>query len=94
MQYGARWDVMRAKNGKTLSNSCLKGLHADCLHVLKPYVQDWNLPDTQGNTPLHLVQSMHELVPQLVALGADPNRSNNAEKLRCTRPALVKIVSA
>ncbi|GFF74982.1 hypothetical protein IFM62136_08957 [Aspergillus lentulus] len=40
MQYGARWDVMRAKNGKTPSDSCLKGLHADCLDVLNPYVQD------------------------------------------------------
>ncbi|GFF43289.1 hypothetical protein IFM58399_06897 [Aspergillus lentulus] len=38
MQYGAGWDVMRAENGK--SNSRLKWLHADCLDVLIPYVQD------------------------------------------------------
>ncbi|GIK04383.1 hypothetical protein Aspvir_008465 [Aspergillus viridinutans] len=40
MRYGARWDVIRAKDGKMPLHTCLEGFHADCLDVLKLYVQD------------------------------------------------------
>ena len=79
IHHGARCDVIREKDGKT-------PLHIWCstfrskldIQCLRPYIKDWNVPDSNGNTPLHLCARDSEGVcKQLIDMGVDVNRRNH-----------------
>ncbi|KAJ5091685.1 hypothetical protein NUU61_006555 [Penicillium alfredii] len=76
IRHGARWDVIRERDGKTpLHTCCEMSSFDDQIDVLRPYIKDWNIPDADGNTPLHLLAG--DARKQLLSMGADVNRKNN-----------------
>ncbi|KAL4989608.1 ankyrin repeat-containing domain protein [Aspergillus falconensis] len=78
MRYGARWDA-RTLDGKTPLHTCFKFDRDEDPELLKPYISDWNIADSKGNTVLHGTQwGGNALLKKLVELGADPNRRNHA----------------
>jgi ankyrin repeat protein len=79
MRHGAQWTVARKSDGKTPLHTCLEDHYSLDVDLLAPYITDWNIPDANGNTPLHLLQERSESnVRKLVDLGADLSRRNHA----------------
>ncbi|KAL5333308.1 ankyrin repeat-containing domain protein [Aspergillus crustosus] len=77
LRYGARWDTLRKSDGKTPLHVCLEKRKEDIeISLLRPYVEEWNIPDSKGNTLLHVARG-EELVVQLVDFGVDVNRKNH-----------------
>ncbi|RJE23232.1 NACHT domain protein [Aspergillus sclerotialis] len=79
MRHGARCDVIREKDGKTpLHTWCSSFSFKVDIQCLRPYIKDWNVPDSNGNTPLHLCASdSKDACKQLIDMGADVNRQNH-----------------
>jgi ankyrin repeat protein len=79
MRHGARWTVARKSDGKTPLHTCLEDHYRLDVDLLAPYITNWNIPDANGNSPLHLLKKRSESnVRKLVDLGADPNSRNHA----------------
>ncbi|KAL4772881.1 ankyrin repeat-containing domain protein [Aspergillus nidulans var. acristatus] len=78
--HGARLDTVRASDGMTPLHLYAKHNMLGDLSLLRPYVSDWGLTDSNGNTLLHAaVQSLRakEATQELLNLGLDPNQRNN-----------------
>ncbi|KAL4748202.1 hypothetical protein BDW72DRAFT_180912 [Aspergillus terricola var. indicus] len=79
--HGARLDTLRASDGLTPLHLYAKHNMLGDLSLLRPYVSDWGLTDSNGNTLLHAaVQSLRAeevTFQELLKLGLDPNQRNN-----------------
>ncbi|CBF75998.1 hypothetical protein AN3513.2 [Aspergillus nidulans FGSC A4] len=78
--HGARLDIVRPSDGMTPLHLYAKHNMLGDLSLLRPYVSDWGLTDSNGNTLLHAaVQSLRakETTQELLNLGLDPNHRNN-----------------
>ncbi|KAF4629093.1 hypothetical protein G7Y89_g9055 [Cudoniella acicularis] len=53
--HGADITARRLKDGRTPLHSMLGSIHGVDLKALLPYVTDWNVQDSEGNTPLHIL---------------------------------------
>lgn len=90
VRHGARWDVIREKDGKTpLHTCCASFLSGPDIECLRPYVKNWNVPDADGNTPLHL----STMSKQLISMGADVNWKNHAGQTPLHKSKLRSIAS-
>ncbi|KAL4813010.1 ankyrin repeat-containing domain protein [Aspergillus spinulosporus] len=78
--HGARLDTVRPSDGLTPLHLYAKHNMLGDLSLLRPYVSDWGLTDSNGNTLLHAaVQSFRakEATQELLNLGLDSNQRNN-----------------
>lgn len=91
LENGANLDARRPSDGRTPVHTAVDSIHELDVTVLLSRLSDWNVTDSQGNTPLHIIlsKSYH---PQptlglLLKAGADPNRKNrNGETaIHCLR---------
>lgn len=89
LRHGARWDAAGNHKGRTPLHVCLECWRGDDdLGIIEPFVEDWNVQDARGDTPLHIfarrtayLESNARLLEQLISFGADLDRRNNAGKV-------------
>ncbi|KAL4738942.1 ankyrin repeat-containing domain protein [Aspergillus similis] len=79
--HGALLDTARTSDGLTPLHLYAKHNMLGDLSLLRPYVSDWGLTDSNGNTLLHAaVQSLsvrEVTLQELLKLGLNPNQRNN-----------------
>ncbi|KAE8454120.1 hypothetical protein EG329_005044 [Mollisiaceae sp. DMI_Dod_QoI] len=77
---GCSLDVRRSKDGRTPLHTMMDDAHAIDIKPLLPYVKDWNVRDSHGDTPLHifLSSSFHPkaALQDLLDAGADLSCKN------------------
>lgn len=70
----------RAKDGRTPIHTAVDCIHSLDIKVMLPYVKDWSVKDSQGDTPLHIIFSKSydpdKVLDDLVEAGADLNARN------------------
>lgn len=84
LRHGGSLTVRRPKDGRTPVHTIMDSVHTMDIKPLLPYVQDWNVQDGMGLSPLHIVLSTSynpgATVKDLIQAGADLNlRNRNGE---------------
>ena len=73
--HGADLNARRPKDGRTPIHTAVDTKHSLDLKVMLPYVKDWNVKDSEGNTPLHIILSKSlypdKALGDLLEAGAD-----------------------
>ncbi|KAL3472288.1 ankyrin repeat-containing domain protein [Aspergillus californicus] len=85
-RYGAKWDVRRSSDGKTPLQICVEQReYSFDINLLQPYFNAWHIPDSAGNTALHVViraeswsaANLKVFLDHLKSMGADFNCRNH-----------------
>ncbi|KAJ5682053.1 uncharacterized protein N7477_001993 [Penicillium maclennaniae] len=84
MEHGARLDIGEKVNGETPLHGFATKCQLGDLSLFLPYVSDWHITDTMGNTLLHTAVRRHRhgspTVAALLRLGLNPNQKNHDGK--------------
>ncbi|KAH8656232.1 ankyrin repeat-containing domain protein [Tricladium varicosporioides] len=77
---GANLSVRRPSDGRTPLHTMMDCIHTLDIKFLVPYVADWNIKDSKGDTPLHILLSTSyhpdAVTSDLLQAGADLNIKN------------------
>ena len=80
IKHGADINAKRATDGRTMLHTAVESIHILDLKVVIPFVKDWNVKDSKGNTPLHIILSKSynpdKVLGDLIEAGADVNARN------------------
>ena len=78
--HGADVNARRHRDGKTPIHTAVESNHGLDLKVMLPYVKNWSVKDSDGNTPLHIILSKSydpdKVVGDLLDAGADLTARN------------------
>jgi ankyrin repeat protein len=81
MDHGARLDLIFQPDGTAALHTFASNHDLGDLSMFKPYVPDWNITTSDGDTVLHIAVEKHRpgdpTVPALLALGMSPAQRNH-----------------
>ncbi|KAL4938880.1 hypothetical protein BDV06DRAFT_231461 [Aspergillus oleicola] len=81
MEHGARLDIRNTTNGRTPLHEFAASKNLGDLSLFRPYVSDWSVTDSGGNTLLHTIAKHYHIgdstFAELIKAGLSPTQRNN-----------------